>query len=650
MVNTMQAITTYASAFLTHLTRRPGTRTLLEMAGAGVTGFALSAASLLSHPAPLALGLLCASPPGIYAAAAAIGGCIGYLLFWRDAQCLAWMIAGLAAAAIAGGSLAARQQKLLMPALAAVIVSGCGLGFLLVFRDNTPVRVYLLRVVLSCAATACFRAWRSEPKGAAGWLVWGMLTLSLARIAPHRFFNLGYLAAGLLCGRSPLPAVAMAGLGLDLAQVSRLPMTGVLCLAFTAKLIPGSPKWLPALAPATVYWGFSLLSPRWDPYPLPGLLLGGIAGMYLPGNRLSPGILARKGPAGLAQVRLEQASIAMGQLEHNLLLSREPEIDLSGLIHRAAADSCDTCPERKGCKARGALCLLSGEILEQPGLQSTDLPAGCKKQQRLLRQLRQAQEHLRAIKADRARQRSYRSALADQYRFVSEYLAGLSEGLSTIHDRKIPRFRPEIGVSAHAMGEISGDRWIHFSPRESISYFLLCDGMGTGPGAARDGEEALALIRQMLEAGFSPQQALRSFNSLSALGIRGGSATVDLVQLDLATGKAVIYKWGAGASYLLHAGQIQKIGTAGPPPGLSQQARESEYRLSLGGKDVLILLSDGTGAEGLARPQWSASHLSAGELAASILEASAQEEDDATVAVIRLIPLCPDTPYHIVTA
>ena len=644
MVNTMQAITTYASAFLESMARRPKTRAGLKTAAAGAAGFVLSAASLAGRAMPLALGLLCAAPPGIYAAAVAMGGCLGYLLFWQETQGLAWMAAGLIAVLIAGDSLVARQQKLLLPALAAVVVSGCGLGFLLLFWDNVPVRVYLLRVVVSSAATACFRAWRNDSKGAAGWLVCGLFTLSLAQIAPMRYLGLGYLAAGFICVRFPLPMVAMAGLGLDLAQVTKIPMTGVLCLGFLLKLIPYAPKWLPGMAPVLTYWALSLISARLDLLPIPGLMIGGLAGVLLPGNWLTPGVLRRKGPTGLAQVRLEQASMVMGQLEHSLLMTREPEIDLRSLLHRAAGESCDTCPERKGCKARGKITALPPEVLEQPGLQPGDLPTGCKKQQRLLAQLRREQTHLRAIKADRARQRSYRAALADQYRFLSDYLRTLSDGLSTLHDLQSPRFRPDIGVSARSLGETTGDKWVHFSPREELSYFLLCDGMGTGEGAARDADEAICLLQQMLEAGFSPEQALRSFNSLSALRFSGGSATVDLVKLDLCTGKATVYKWGAGISYLLHAGQLKKIGTAGAPPGLSQQARESEYRLSLGGEDVLILLSDGAGAEGLARPQWKAPNLAAGELAASILEGGVHRGDDATVAVIRLIPLCPDTP------
>lgn len=647
MVITMQAITTYASAFfqrLTQLLQRRGLRQALEMLASGAAGFALSAASVSNRPLPLALGLLCAAPPGLYSLAAALGGALGYWLLWKEAQGLAWMGLGLLAVLLVGDGPAARQQRLLLPALAAVVVSGTGLGQLLLFGDDTPLWCYLLRVWSAGGAAACFRAWRVQPKGAAEWVVGGIFTLALAQLAPVSWLNLGFLAAAFLCLRLPLPGAAMAGLGLDLAGVTRVPMTGVLCLAFLPRMTPRGPKWLPALSPALSFWAVSVLSGSWAILPGPGLFLGGIAGALLPGGPTPVRSQRRTGQTGLAQTRLEQAADAMATLERALLLTREPEIDRAALLSRAAADCCDTCPERRGCKARGKVPALPPKLLEQPEPLTAQLPPGCKKPQRLMVQLRREQSKFRSLRAQEARLLACRSAMAEQYQFLSDYLRELSEDLCTLQSAPRPRFRPEIGVSARSRGSVSGDRWARLSPRETLCDLIVCDGMGTGEEAAADAEEALSLLGQLLEAGFSPEQALRCFNSLSTLRDTGGSATVDLVRLDLRAGTAVIYKWGAAASYLLRAGQLKKIGTAGPPPGLSQQARELKQRLSLGGEDVLILLSDGVGTEGLAQPQWTAPEKSAGEMACSILEHSAAREDDATVMVIRLVPLCPDTP------
>lgn len=642
----MTAITTYANAVLdkarksAYLVQQRG---IWKPVAAGTAGFFLSAASLGSRAMPITLGLLCAAPPGAYALAIALGGCLGYLLFWGESQGVAWMAAGLLAVALAGGRPIAQRQKLLLPSIASLVVSASGVFFLYFFWDDTSIPIYLLRVVLSAVATGVYRAIRADRTGAAGWLSCGFGSLALAQVVPVRYLGLGYLAAGFLGVRCSFPAVAMTGLGLDLAQITAIPMTGVLCLSFCLRLIPRQPRWLGWTAPGVTFLAVCAASGRLDLLPLPGLLLGGLIGQYLPGNGLTTGVLRRKGIVGVAQVRLEKAALTLQKMEHALLMTPEPELDRRALLRQAADSSCDTCPERRSCKARHLISGLPPEILEQPGLQTGDLPPGCKKSGRLLAELRRGQEQLRRMKGDRSRLRSYQTALQEQYIFLSDYLRGLSDDLCATDSHRENRFRPEIGISTRALEETCGDRCVYFEGGKNLGYLLLCDGMGTGEGAAGESRAALDLIRQMLEGGFSPVAALRSFNSLCALRCAGGSAAVDLLEIDLHSGKGVLYKWGAGPSYQIVSGQLRKIGTAGPPPGLSQQARETVDRLSLCGGEALIMLSDGAGAEGLVRPQWTAPEVSPGELAAWILEQGAPREDDATVAVVRLIPLCPDT-------
>jgi len=89
----------------------------------------------------------------------------------------------------------------------------------------------------------------------------------------------------------------------------------------------------------------------------------------------------------------------------------------------------------------------------------------------------------------------------------------------------------------------------------------------------------------------------------------------------------------------------EKIGTAGPPPGLSvRDARETVERLSLRRGEMLILLSDGVDGEAALRRIRNAASLPPGELAAKMLEYGARSsEDDATVAAVRLFPGPPST-------
>jgi stage II sporulation protein E len=117
--------------------------------------------------------------------------------------------------------------------------------------------------------------------------------------------------------------------------------------------------------------------------------------------------------------------------------------------------------------------------------------------------------------------------------------------------------------------------------------------------------------------------------------------TVDLAEIRLDTGNTTLYKWGAMPSYILSRLGTEKIGIAGPPPGLSvTEGRETVDRLSLRRGETLVMLSDGVGGEdaiGRAADWW---REPPGEVAAAVLETvDGHSGDDATAAVVRLRPL-----------
>ena len=598
-------------------------------------GFALAAASVEGSFQPVALALVCASQGGWRAAAAAAGGALGYLWFWGAAarQGLLWLALGLAVSLLLGDRGISRRQSLMLPACAALVVSGSGVLMLVRFSDQTPVSVYLLRVGLALGATMIFRLWLERRGSWADWLAQGLFVLALGQIALG-VVNLGALAAGWLGSQGALASAALAGLGLELASPKNAGMTGALCLSFCLRLIPRRPKWLDAAAPALAWGAVMALSGRLYLAPLPGLLLGGAARLVLPGlGKLEP--RRRRGETAVAQLRLEQMALALRHMEQCLLLTAPVPPDRSAVAERCQRAACDACPERRGC--RGRLEMLSEKLLEQPGLGEDDLPKGCKKPGRLLLELRRGQEQLRRMKGDRRRLESYQCAARDQYGFLADFLQSLSEELGERREYRPPRFQPEVAMSTRSHREENGDKCIWFPGTGNDYYVLLCDGMGTGAGAAKESREAAELLQRLLRSGFPAEYALRSLNALAVLRELGGCTTVDLVRLQLDTGRGTLYKWGAASSYLLKNGQLRKIGTASPPPGLSVQTRETVDRLSLGGGEVLILLSDGAGEDMLLRTPWTAPEPSPGALAAAILERGALEGDDATVAVVRLV-------------
>ena len=612
----------------------PRLHTLAQGLGWTLCGFLLGAASLRQFAQPLAMGLVM-SLSGWPAVLSALGGMAGYALFWGAAgsQGVIWLCAALAAAVLLNARQVVRATPWLMPALAGVIVAGTGLAFQLWLGDTTPVLIYLLRVAAAICSARLFGAVTERRDPLLEWLVCGVAVLALAQVRPIPYLGLGYIAAGMLAAAGAFPAAALAGLALDLAQVTAVPMAAVLSMSYLFRLIPRLPRQLQSCACTAVYLFVMLTCGIWDMQPVAGLLLGGFLALLLPPQA---GVPRRRGETGFAQVRLELASSVLSQTEDLILDVQEHPIDERALIARAAERACGSCSCRKSCRETPGE--LPVALLHKPLGNGADLPVACRKSGRLLQELRRSQEQLRAIRADRDRREEYRAAVAQQYHFLSQYLRELSDALSRRTDPGQQSFQPELAVCSSSRESCSGDRCFRFAGVQNRYYILLCDGMGTGAEAARDGKTAGEMLKKLLCAGYPPEYALRSVNSFCALQGRAGAVTIDLAELQLDSGKAAVYKWGAAASFLIFGGEAVKIGTAAPPPGLSvTDGRETVERLSLRRGETLVLLSDGAGGEESLRAALEGAGASPAELASQILEQGRQSgTDDATVAVVRL--------------
>ena len=606
------------------------------VAGHFFAGFLVSAASLAQHCQPLAMGLLCAFT-GWRAAAMALGAGIGYLTFWGAAgyQGVAWIALALPVALILGKRQIVHESVYLMSAVAVLIVSATGLFFQIFRYDTTAVAVYLLRVVLGAASARLFYLVRDRRGPVADWLAEGIAVLALAQISIFPAFSLGYVAAGLLAAGGALPAAALAGLALDVSQITATPMTAVLCLAYLCRMIPLGRKWLPHAAPAAAYITVMTLGGFTELLPAVGLATGGALAVFLPPR---PEQHYRRGETGMAQVRLEMMAGVLAQTQQLLVESPAVPLDEDAVLLQAQERACGSCPCRKTCRER--LESLPRQLLHRPMMDTASLPLSCKKPARLILELRRSQEQLRVMKANREKQAEYRAALVQQYQFLSLFMQELSDQLPRRSHRQVPKFHAEVAIRSRAREVDNGDRCIWFAGTQCRYYVLLCDGMGTGIGASQEGQMALSLLRRMLSSGFPAEHALRSLNSLLVLRSKAAAVTIDLAEIRLDNGRATVYKWGAAPSMLLGTGFADKIGTAGPPPGLSVTGgRETVERLSLRRGEMLILLSDGVDWEAVRRGISLETPQSPEELAAEILERGAgAADDDATAVAIRLIP------------
>lgn len=618
------------------------TRVLGVVQGAAyaLMGFLLSATSLGSAPQPFCLGLLCAAPTGWPLLLMALGSAGGYLLFWGSGglQGLAWVCCGLMAAGLLGGRRVNWRVPLLLPSLASLIAAGTGLAFQVWLEDATSIPMYILRVVLAGCSARLFTVAFERRDPFVDWTVEGIAVLALSQVTITSWLGLGYVGAAVLGSGGAFPAAALAGVALDLAQVTKVPMTAVLCGSYLVRLLPGTSRRLRCTVPPLVYLLVMSLCGVWDLHPLPGLILGGMTGLLMP--QRSP-LGHRRGEVGVAQVRLEMVAGVLAQAEQTLLETPEAPVDEQAIIARAAERACGSCPCRKACTDRAHMIDLPTRLLHKPGLQTVDVPIPCKKVGRVVTELQRGQAQLRSICADREQQRDYRSAVIQQYQFLASYLQEVSDGLGRTVEQVQTRFQPEVAVCSVGKETANGDRCLWFAGTMGRYYVLLCDGMGTGLGAAQEAKAAADMLKRLLSSGFPPEHALRSLNSLCALRSRAGAVTVDLAEIRLDTGNATLYKWGAMPSYVLSRLGTEKIGTAGAPPGLSvTEGRETMDRLSLRRGETLVMLSDGVGGEDALRRAADWWREPPGEVAAAVLETVDEyKSDDATAAVVRLRPL-----------
>ena len=631
---TLQKLTLRGKRLLRTLAADPRIHLYARGGAYALTGFVLSAASLQNACLPIAMGFTCAcSDWG--AVLAALGSAFGYLLFWETAglQGVFWIAAALL------GSMILRMRRLstdlLLTALCGLVVSAGGVLFQSWLGDRTPVSIYLLRVLWGCGSVWLFHRRLTQRNPIVLWLCRGIGVLALSQLTLLPGISLGYVAAGAICVAGAFPAAALSGLALDLSGICSVSMTAGLCLSYLPRFLPRIPKWLRPMLPAMGCLMVMQLTGTLALSPLIGLALGGGLGLFAPTPTPQPG---RRGETGVAQVRLELVSSVLNQAEQLLLEAPTPPVDEDALVARAAEEACSGCPCRGSCKDMRRLNQLPGAVLHKPLLSGEELPILCRKSGRLLAHLHRAQEQLRTIQADRQRQQEYRWAVVQQYRFLSEYLQELSDNLARKVSPALPLYAPKTQVYANRPKEDNGDRCAMFAGTQGRYYVILCDGMGTGIGAVQEGKTATRLLRQLLTAGYPARYALQSLNSLCALRSRAGIVTVELLEIALDTGRALLYKWGAAPSYLVTPYGTEKLGTAGPPPGLSvTEGRETVHQLSLRQGEVLLLVSDGISQEEALGLCQGASAAAPGELARKLLDlGQLGSGDDATVITVSL--------------
>ncbi|MBQ1410277.1 MAG: SpoIIE family protein phosphatase [Oscillospiraceae bacterium] len=350
-------------------------------------------------------------------------------------------------------------------------------------------------------------------------------------------------------------------------------------------------------------------------------------------------------PALQPQLRVQKAL----RLMHGILMREDPivqPIRLAEVYDEAAERVCSCCVRHTLCWEQHAedtyrdLCAAGELIVGRGEAQREDFPARfterCCHTAGFLTAVNQAMDQFLSRRREAFRREEGRRVAAGQYLALERLLGALTRPVPDAAQCYAPELA--VGSAGRTGSEISGDRGSAFRDRLGNYCVLLCDGMGSGMEARVESDRATRLLTAFLESGMEGDTALELLNGFYVLRKQAVFSTVDLLKLDLHSGAAILYKWGAAPSYLWRDGEIEEIGTAAPPPGLAASRRTPEqYELSLREGETLVMLSDGAYGEETAHRLTEFTQGSVRDLAAClIVQNEPDAEDDRTAVVLRL--------------
>ena len=139
---------------------------------------------------------------------------------------------------------------------------------------------------------------------------------------------------------------------------------------------------------------------------------------------------------------------------------------------------------------------------------------------------------------------------------------------------------------------ISGDCCRHMVTPDKRQIVILSDGMGTGEKAGRLSCAAADAVIGLVQAGVSLSSAAQALcSALEAQVDSAGFATLDMVEIDLLSGRCLFVKYGAQPSYIVRNGRVQKVWRQSLPAGLGGEGECLTCLLSPG--DRIVMMTDG---------------------------------------------------------
>lgn len=140
---------------------------------------------------------------------------------------------------------------------------------------------------------------------------------------------------------------------------------------------------------------------------------------------------------------------------------------------------------------------------------------------------------------------------------------------------------------------VNGDTSLAFDGLNGHRYMLLCDGMGSGEEASFTSCMCASFLEKILKITNEKEIALSMLNSLLRANGAECSSTIDLLDINLVTGKGSFVKSGASPSYIKRGDKVFKLESKTMPVGIMKELDAEELSFELREGDICIMLSDG---------------------------------------------------------
>ena len=140
---------------------------------------------------------------------------------------------------------------------------------------------------------------------------------------------------------------------------------------------------------------------------------------------------------------------------------------------------------------------------------------------------------------------------------------------------------------------VSGDSLLQIRLNDGKFLLALSDGMGSGPEARKSSQIAIKMLERLLMSGFDKDTSIDLINTTIMNANEEIFATLDIIIVDLYTGKIEFIKNGACPTYVKNKKKVQIVKSLSLPAGILNNINLTTYDKDIQNQDILVMCSDG---------------------------------------------------------